>query len=179
MTRPTFTPTYADELTGRKLRDIRKTRGDRLRDVIDGSGLRLDPSTLSRVENGKRRLTDAEAAKIAAYFGTSVDRFLVRDADKVAPALLPAPLPTVDNMPRVTAPPFVPDALTARPGAISGSSIVPVPFVQPLAPTELARKATSTLTIDLDNPMHPDDYRLTVWLPYLEARYNEDERKSA
>lgn len=175
MSRPSFTPTYADELTGRKIREIRKTRGDKLRDVTEGADLGLDPSTLCRVENGKRRLTDREAAKIAAYFGTSISRFLVRDAEDAAPALIPTPLPTVDNMPRVTAPAFVPDSLTGRPGAISGSEIRPVPF----APADLAPKSSSTLTIDLDNPMHPDDYRLTVWLPYLEARYNEDERKTA
>ena len=40
--------------------------------------------------------------------------------------------------------------------------------------TELEAASGHTVTIDLENPMHPDQYRAEIWVPYLEARYAAD-----
>lgn len=155
MTRKPYEPTHADRVTGLRVAKLRRTMGETLKQTVEGAGLDLDPSTLSRVENGKRRLTDPEAAKLAAHFETSVAEVVVRDPD--APALLAAlPASKPEDAPTLGV-------------VVDSAPRLPLP----------APGVTSTLTIDLDNPMHPDDYRLTVWLPYLEARYNEDERKTA
>lgn len=72
-----------------RLRQLRTDRGLTLQQVADAA--RLDVSTLSRLESGKRRLAIDHLPELAAALGVSVDELL-------APAVTPDP--RVRNKPR-------------------------------------------------------------------------------
>jgi transcriptional regulator with XRE-family HTH domain len=63
-----------EELARRRLRALRLGAGRTLEDVAAAAG--MAPSTLSRLEGGKRRLTVDHLGVLAAALGTSVDALL-------------------------------------------------------------------------------------------------------
>jgi len=63
-----------EELARRRLRALRLGAGRTLEDVAGAAG--MAPSTLSRLESGKRRLTVDHLGVLAAALGTSVDALL-------------------------------------------------------------------------------------------------------
>lgn len=138
-----YTPTEADRLTGAKIRDLRNRRGETLKQAVENSGFGRDSSTLAATERGERRLTEIEATKLAAHYGTTADKIFVTPK---RPALLPAVQTEAE---------FLGNA--EPPAALFAVPEPKTPFMK------------NTLTIDVDNPMTPDDYRRNVWYPYLEA----------
>ncbi len=64
----------AEDLARRRLRALRLGAGRTLDDVAAAAG--MAPSTLSRLESGKRRLTVDHLGVLAAALGTSVDAVL-------------------------------------------------------------------------------------------------------
>jgi transcriptional regulator with XRE-family HTH domain len=63
-----------EELARRRLRALRVDSGRTIEDVAAAAG--MAPSTLSRLEGGKRRLTVDHLGVLAAALGTSVDALL-------------------------------------------------------------------------------------------------------
>jgi transcriptional regulator with XRE-family HTH domain len=165
-----YVPTEADRQTGANLRELRKRRGETLAETTEQSGFGRDRSTLAATERGERRLTEIEATKLAAHFGTTVDRIFVTPK---RPALLPAWAPaTEQDWLGNTAPTFA-EIQTTTPTALFP--------LKPAVPELLGASAVEigrTITIDLDSPLTPDAYRAQVWIPYLENRYNAEQKAS-
>src|SRR4051794_41595534 len=70
--------TEQERIRGR-LRTLREQRGLSLDAVAQAAG--MDPSTLSRLETGKRRLAVDHLAPLAGALGTTVDELLAPAAD--------------------------------------------------------------------------------------------------
>jgi transcriptional regulator with XRE-family HTH domain len=153
-----YEPTEADRLTGANMRDLRKRRGETLAETTDRSGFGRDRSTLAATERGERRLTEIEATKLAAHFGTTADKIIVTPK---RPALLPVARTEQEYLGNTT--PDLPAALFAVPGPDR---------------TDVAAFDANFITIDRDAPLTPEQYRAQVWIPYLEARYNTDQKAS-
>lgn len=58
------------------LRDLRQKRGQTLREVAAAAG--MDPALLSKIENGSRLPTTAQATGLARYFAVSEDDMQAR-----------------------------------------------------------------------------------------------------
>ena len=107
----------AEELARGRLRALRIGAGRTIEDVAAAAG--MAPSTLSRLEGGKRRLTVDHLGVLAAALGTSVDALLApepRQDPRVRPRIHEAQGLRVAALSRGTAP-GVPRAfhLTIRP----------------------------------------------------------------
>jgi len=165
----TYVPTEADAITGQNVRTLRRLHGETLAQTIEKSGVDMGQSSLSRVELGQRPLSLPDATKLAAHWNTTPGRII---------AAQPAPMPTwpapalteqawLGNgvMPTPSSPELVARPLHAVPDPADLG-----PGWQKLADDVFGR----TVTINRDAPMHPDEYRATVWIPYLEARYTQD-----
>lgn len=163
----TYVPTETDRLTGANIRQLRKRAGETLIETIERSGISVKQSTLSRIELGQRQLSTPEATKLAAHFDTTVEKIII---EPKRPALVPAWSPATEqdwlgNDPK--------PALFAVPDQAD--------FDRRFAEAEATfgtRAATADrhLSIDLDNPLTPDQYRAQVWIPYLEHRYATDQK---
>jgi len=142
-----YAPTEADKLTGARLRQLRKRRGETMQQTIDRSGVKLKQSAFSRTELGERRLTEIEAAKLAAHFNVAVSQILQ-----------PAP-----------------GAAVTEQAWLGNEDPKPALFAVPEpSPLRNFDPAPGQLVIELDNPMPAEQYRQTVWLPFLEARYAKE-----
>ncbi len=159
MPKTTYAPTAADALTGSNLRALRQRRGETLKQTVENSGLGKDASTLAATERGERLLTDLEATKLAAHFGTTAEmlrRFGAWTADPLATR--PVPMPAYSGL-------FpVPDP-TPTPPTTEGLQRLADDVFGP------AGKDPDMMLIDLRDPLTPDQYREQVWIPYLEARF--------
>lgn len=140
-----YTPTEADRLTGINVRDLRRKHGETILEALEGSGLDLGQSSFSRIELGQRALTLPEATKLAAHWNTTADRIFVK-----------APQPAV---------------VTEQQLGNERPALFAVPEQQIEA--ELATVATYEPT-ETPAPLTPEQYRVQVWLPYLEARYAKE-----
>jgi transcriptional regulator with XRE-family HTH domain len=167
-----YTPTEADKLTGARLRQLRKRRGETIVQMIQNSGVGLKQSSISRVELGERPLTEIEAAKLAAHFNVAVSQLIqeprlsaIDDVKAIIGSAWPieteqAWLGNEDPKPALFAVPGPDKADVAKSGDVVG----PTP---------------DTMLIDLREPLTPEQYRDQVWVPYLEARYAADQQKTA
>ena len=161
MTKQTYVPTEADRLTGENVRKLRRLTGETLVEVIEGSGVGIGQSSLSRIELGQRALTMPEATKLAAYWNTTPAALY-----RTPPLLAKGDSRTIGASSTVqTEQQFLgndttPPALFAVPDLLGASAV------------EIGR----TITIDLDAPLTPDNYRAQVWIPYLENRYNTEQK---
>ena len=155
-----YVPTIADVLTGENIRERRNRRGETLKQTAVHFG--KDASTLAATERGERRLTEIEATKLAAHFGTTVDKILVTPK---RPAVVPAWTPATEQdwLGNPPVPPVENPAITA---------LFAVPDLHGAAAVEIGR----TITIDLDAPLTPEQYRAQVWIPYLENRYAAEQK---
>lgn len=164
MPKQTYQPTEADRLTGQNVRRLRRLAGETLTETLAITGLDLGQSSLSRVELGQRQLTVPEATKLAAHFNTTVDKIIVQPVE----ALINAPTLNTTVSPGV---PTEQEWLgNDKPGlfAVSDAGREAASGIQAL------KFPGRTLTIDLDAPLSPDQYRDQVWIPYLESRYATD-----
>lgn len=148
MPKRNYQPTEQDRVTGRRVRELRNRRGETLKQTVEAAGFGKDASTLAAVERGERRLTEIEATRLAAHFGTTADQ-LLNYAEPVTEQEWLG-----NDKPALFA---VPDA------AQSGDVIGPDP---------------RTMLIDLDHPLSPSEYREQVWIPYLENRYATELRQT-
>lgn len=144
-----YTPTDTDRLTGLNVRNLRRLAGETLTQTIERSGIDVGHSTLSKIELGQRQLTLPEATKLAAHFNTTPDR------------IISAPVPTEQEWLGNSKP-----------------ALFTVPDRAEKIETELAAASGNWITINLDNPMTPAEYRDQVWIPYLEHRYAADLRQT-
>lgn len=113
MPKRTYTPTIADYETGKNLRELRKRRGETLKQTVEASGFGRDMSTLAATERGERRLTELEATKLAAHFNTTVEKIRV-----TAPAEPVSEQAWLGNEPAKPALFAVPDQVTAELAAV-------------------------------------------------------------
>ncbi|QDK01942.1 hypothetical protein SEA_VIBAKI_62 [Arthrobacter phage Vibaki] len=178
MPRTPYTPTAADALTGQNVRALRQRAGETLKQTVERSGFGKDASTLAATERGERLLTDLEATKLAAHFGTTAD--MLRRFGTFAPtteqewlgntATAEVKAAIGDAWPIPTAP-----ALFAVPDQPAEPEPTPEQLQQLAADVYAAETLAPVdpryFLIDLDHPMHPDEYRAQVWIPYLENRY--------
>jgi transcriptional regulator with XRE-family HTH domain len=163
-----YTPTEADKLTGARLRQLRKRRGETIPQMIEASGLPLKQSSVSRIELGERPLTEIEATKLAAHFNVAVSQLIQEPR-----------LSATDDVKAIIGNAW--PVLTEQ-AFLGNEDPKPALFAVPDAQTELERRAAAPaghLLLDLNNPMTPEQYRAEVWVPYLEARYAADQQKTA
>lgn len=156
---PTFTPTEADRQTGARLRDLRKRRGETMQQTIDRSGIKIKQSAFSKTELGDRRLTEIEATVLAAHFGTTVDKIIVKPTSQPVG--------------------FIKPAETEQAWLGNDEAKKPALFSLPTIGFGGVDLNADVVTIERNAPMTPEQYRLDVWLPYLEARYAADQQKTA
>lgn len=155
--------TEADRQTGRNLRKLRRRHGESMAETIAAAGLKMSLTTMSKTETGYRALTLPEATKLAAHFSTTVDR------------LMHQPEPAFAEQPEQFEPVRSEQAwLGNEPSHPPLFMVEPSPEPDPVDYSV----PDNGILIDRDQPMHPDEYRLTVWLPYLEARYSSDKKAS-
>jgi transcriptional regulator with XRE-family HTH domain len=183
MPKRSYTPTETDRLTGERLRELRKRRGETLAETTERSGFGRDRSTLAATERGERQLTEIEAARLAAHFGVAVSQIITHPK---RPALLPVarggwtPATEQDWLGNTKA------AGGVLPVFDPPEDSVAVQLSPPLfAVPDVVRQADApvagfgkTLVIDLNNPPSLDEYRMTVWIPYLENRYATEQKAS-
>jgi transcriptional regulator with XRE-family HTH domain len=155
-----YTPTEADRLTGLNVRKHRRLAGETAQETIERSGIGVKQSSFSRIELGQRALSLPEATKLAAHWNTTADKIFVK-ASVLRPALEPKPIRVQTEQ------------------QFLGND-KPALFAVPEQVFEDAAVVSrgNTITIDLDNPMPAEQYRQTVWLPYLEARYSNEQKAS-
>ena len=166
MPKTSYTPTEADRLTGLNVRKHRRLAGETAAETLERSGLNLGQSSFSRIELGQRALTLPEATKLAAHWNTTTDAIFVK-----AP---PRDLTLRESI-----------GILSTLGATKVETEQqflgndkPALFAVPEHVTTARPDYPRTITIDRDSPMHPDQYRAQVWVPYLEARYNAEQKAS-
>ena len=158
----TYVPTEADRATGDRLRTLRNRRGETLKQTAEFFG--KDASTLAATERGERQLTEIEAAKLASHFGVAVSQVIVD------PAL---PAPAAPNVPGI-----IPEQVWLGNEDEAKPALFAVPD-QADFERRVAVAEDDLVVIRRSDPMTPEQYRLEVWLPYLEARYAADQQKTA
>lgn len=204
MPKTPYEPTVTDTLTGMNLRALRQRAGETLKQTVERSGFGKDASTLAATERGERLLTDLEATKLAAHFNTTADTIRAKpapDSDFDAnmapyakrPALLPNPnwpMPSQSSPEQIGRRDWTPATEQDWLGNPPAPALFAVPDeIQPdtdvaglrrLADDVFAAEGLKPFNparyelIDLDNPLTPEQYRATVWYPYLEARYTAE-----
>jgi transcriptional regulator with XRE-family HTH domain len=180
-----YTPTDTDALTGHNLRALRQRRGETLKQTVENSGFVKDASTLAATERGERLLTDLEATKLAAHFNTTADTIRAIPAPEILSRRIDwTPATEQDWLGNGNTP-----EMQAADEAWRRTDTTPlfaVPEQTPVSPLHKlagvgfggADLNAGVITIDRSNPMHPDEYRAQVWIPYLEARYTTDTKAS-
>ena len=164
---PRHIPTPTDIATGARVRQLRKLAGETQAQTVERSGVGFGYASLSRVEEGKRILTVPEATKLAAHFNTTVDKVFVltpeQHKEENAWKWRGAPVPTVTEQ--------------AWLGNDKPAEPLPLFPLRPVVP-DPADTVAAEYVIDLTNPLTPDEYREQVWIPYLEYRYQTDQKAS-
>ena len=148
-----YTPTETDHLTGANLKRLRRDHQLRAEDFVLEANLGFSASKYGYIERGEARLDQVSAAKIAAFYGITVDQVIVKPAERRFIAT-PGTTPAVD---------------------LSRFADLGFPKLVKNEADTAAPKPARPLVIDLDAPMHPEKYRAEVWMPYLEARYAADQ----
>ena len=150
MPKASYTPTPADRATGARVRQLRKLAGETQTQTVERSGVSFGFGTLCRIENGARHLSIPDATKLAAHFNTTVEKILIR----------PEPATPV---------------VTEQAWLGNAKDDAPALFAVPDRPADNVK---AEYVIDMSNPLTPDEYREQVWIPYLEHRYQTDQRAS-
>jgi transcriptional regulator with XRE-family HTH domain len=164
MPKQTYVPTEADRLTGQNVRNLRRLHSETLIETLERSGLQLGQSSLSRIELGERPLSLPEATKLAAHWNTIPAKIIVKPAEDTPPT----EQEWLGNKPTQLFP--MVELTEAEKNAVSAYTVSTI--------SPALRSPERALTIDLDAPLTPEQYRDQVWVPYLEARYSADLKAS-
>ena len=171
MPKRNYVPTDADRVTGENLRALRKRRGETLKETVERSSFGKDASTLAATERGERQLTELEATKLAAHFGTTPDKIFAETPEQHAER----------NAWQWRGEPATEQQwLGNTPGLETTGTTAPTLFAVPDAARsgDVVGPTPRTMLIDLDAPLSLADYREQVWIPYLEHRYATDLRQT-
>ena len=167
MSKQTYVPTEADRLTGENVRQLRRLTGETLAEVIEGSGVGIGQSSLSRIELGQRALTMPEATKLAAYWNTT-PAALYRTPKRPALEVNPNAFGTVSTEQEFLG--------NDKPGLFAVSPEAGLHLAARDFEQRFAAATDDIVAIRRSDPMTPEQYRAQVWIPYLENRYSTEQK---